>query len=875
MKSKLTMLLVLALHFSYLAQAQQAKSFDVKGGKFKLITLCEWLNKEQQMNISFNHNEKALQSDVTVAKGSYTFESLFKRYFRPQQLEYKILGSQIIIYGVKSEQLNRNKAKENRITLSGYITDSASGERIQGATVAILNKGLGTTSNAYGFYSLTIPGGDLELVVSVIGFEPVIQSLELENDSSIAFQLAPAAATLSSVVVTATGTRKVPIQHSTQMSMIDLPIDIIESMPKLFGETDVFRALQFLPGVQAGSEVSSGLYVRGGSPDQNLILLDGVPVYNASHLFGLFSVFNSDALQSVQLYKGGFPARYGGRLSSVIDIRMKEGNKNAWHGEGGIGLLSSRFTMEGPLSKGRSSIMMSGRITNLGPMMRFLSSKTGDPDFEGKSSYGFYDLNLKTNFYLGKRDHLYISGYFGKDRLVSEEEFTNDFGNHKSLSTYEFGLHWGNATAVARWNHQFNKKMFANTTLHFSRYRYSLFSDDSHTSHSINEYTRFYQKNSSDLQDISLKYDLEIIPNPHHYIRTGLSATRHLFIPGIFHTITEENAHKSDVTITGGRTVSAEYDVYVEDDVHLAKKLKANLGVHGTGFKVGDKLYTSLQPRANLRYLLNDKVSVKGSFVYMNQFIHLLSNSGIGLPTDLWVPVTEHIPPQKSFQYTLGTAYTSPKNIEYSIEAYYKDMQNVLEYEEGASFTNTTINWEERVAIGNGKSRGIELLVQKKKGTTTGLVGYTLSKSDRTFASINEGKTFPYRYDRRHDFKFLINHKFSERFELSFDWVFGTGQATTIPLQTYVDGSGERVVVYSDRNGFRMPVYHRADVSMSFHKQKRKFSRSWIVGVYNVYGRQNPLFISLNSHDINRATGLKQASFLAFPIPSVTYQFKF
>ncbi len=843
------------------------------GGKYTLTQVCEWLNREQQLNISFNHNEKALQKEITITNATYTFERLFQQYFRPYNLEYSKLGNQIIIHSASHKQPRGPDGREKgRVTINGYIIDSSSKERLQGATVVILSKGLGAVSNTYGFYSLTVPKGEDKVVVSVMGYEPITQSLALQSDTAITFQLIPVTATLSTVTITSSGgkEKKVPIQNSTQVSTIDMPIETIEAMPKLLGETDVFRSLQFLPGVHTGAEVSSNLYVRGGSPDQNLILLDGVPVYNASHLFGLFSAFNSDALQSVQLYKGGFPARFGGRLSSVIDLRMKEGNKTAWHGEGGIGLIASRFTLEGPLKKGRSSIMMSGRITNWGPVLKAISQASSSDTYKEKIVYEFFDLNMKSNFYLGQKDHLYISGYFGKDRFRNDQ--VSIWGSTPNY--FDMGFAWGNTTAVARWNHQFNKKIFSNTTLHFSRYQYYLLSDDKSTSFGTSGYINRYQKNSSDLQDIALKYDVDIVPNPQHYIKTGASATRHYFVPGVYHTITKSDTEDSDTTISSDHVVSGEFDLYVEDDWQITNKWKANIGVHGTGFTVGKTFYTSVQPRVNVRYLLNKSLSVKGSFVYMNQFIHLLNNSGIGLPTDLWVPVTERIPPQKSLQYTVGVAYTTPKEIELSIEAYHKGMKNVLEYEEGAAYTNTTINWEKRVAIGDGRSYGMELLAQKKKGRTTGLVGYTLSKTDRVFATINDGRRFPYRYDRRHDFKMAISHKLSERKELDFSWILGSGQAISLPLETYIDPNGEPIIVYSDRNGYRMPVFHRADVSMSFHKQKRRYKRTWVIGVYNVYGRQNALYIDFNLPQMGDP-GLRQTSIMPFPIPSVAYQIKF
>jgi hypothetical protein len=873
MKTRLLLILFFWLFCALSLLAQPAKSFKFVGGNYSLAQVCEWLNKEQQLNISFNHTDKALQKEVSIANGTYTFERLFQQYFRPQRLDYKVLGSQIIVFTEKRKASTANQAVK-QVTINGYVTDSTSGERLQGATVTILDKQLGTVSNTYGFYSLTVPEGTSDLVVNVIGYAPVFTTIHLEKDTVVAFQLTPVASTLTAVTVSAnSGTsKKIPIQQLTQMSTIDMPVSAIEKMPHLLGEADVMRALQFLPGVQAGNEASSGLYVRGGSPDQNLILLDGVPVYNASHLFGLFSVFNTDAIQSVQLYKGGFPARFGGRLSSVIDIRMKEGNKNTLHGEGSIGLLSSRLTLEGPIQKGKSSFMVSGRATNWAPLMRLVSKSATKGD--EKYAYGYYDLNAKVNFKLGEKDHLYMSGYFGRDKFAGYSKGSDTYANETEPTEYHFegGMKWGNATAVARWNHQFSKKIFSNTTLHFSKYAYTLYAEDETMKKADDEYYRYYFQHASDLNDLAAKFDLDIIPNTRHYIRTGVSAVRHQFLPGAYLQETQYNNQKEKVEIGDGVVNTMEYDVYAEDDWCLTTKLKANVGLHASAFTVQGRSYTSLQPRLGVRYLLSDRLSLKGSAVSMNQYIHLLSNPGVGLPTDLWVPVTKRIPPQRSEQYALGMAYTSPKNIEVSVEGYYKNVKNVLEYQEGAAFINTSVGWENRVTVGVGSSRGIEFLVQKKKGRTTGLLAYTLSYTDRTFATINNGETFPYQYDRRHDFKVSVNHTLAERkgrsTELSANWVYGTGQALTLPLQTYSDDRGQLVTVYSNRNGIRTPAYHRGDISISFNKQKSRYYRSWVIGAYNVYNNQNPLFISYKDNKYWKAGALPV-------LPSISYQFKF
>lgn len=745
-------------------------------------------------------------------------------------------------------------------TISGYVTDKKNGERLRGASVYLIDKSVGTTSNDFGFYSITVNADSLTLLISYAGFIPFERRLLLNKDYSIDVQMGAMNA-LEEVVVRSL--QKTTIQVRTQMSSVDLPIETIKSLPRFLGETDIIKAIQLLPGVQAGNEGQSGIYVRGGGPDQNLILLDGVPVYNVSHLFGFFSVFNADAVKSVELVKGGFPARYGGRLSSVLDIQMKEGNKNEFHGEGGIGVIASRLTLEGPFKKGKeSSFIVSGRRTYIDILAQPLIKKQTDGV---KTGYYFYDFNAKANLKLSDKDHIYISGYFGNDRFYAKEKLSD--------ITTNAGLVWGNITAVTRWNHLFNKKLFGNLTAHYSRYKFDVNNEEKSRTNANEFYKLRY---FSGIEDVSAHYDIDYLPNPNHFIKIGTGITFHQYSPGAIQAKEASPGTASvDTLIKYGFISAKETDTYIEDDIRLSSKLKSNIGLHFTTFTVNNKTFTSLQPRVAVRYLLTNDLSVKASYAQMNQYIHLLTNSGIGLPTDLWVPVTRKVPPQQSQQWATGLAYNFKNNYEVSVEGYYKKMDNVLEYAEGASYLDVTGNWEDKVVNGKAWSYGAEFFVQRKKGKTTGLMGYTLSWTNRQFANLNFGNTFPYRYDRRNDFKTAVVHKLSKKIELSAEWVFGTGQAITLPVEKYIDANGHEILVYQKRNGFRMAPYHRLDLAATFTKVKKKHTRNWIWSVYNVYNRHNPFYVYLGTTDTTPYRPVfKQVSL--FPIlPSVTYQFKF
>lgn len=752
-------------------------------------------------------------------------------------------------------------ARAQKVTISGYVTERRSGETIPGAIVYVSKLNTGTATNAFGFYSLTIPADSADLTISTVGHAAAHLRLVLRKDTAINIQL-ESASELKEVVVSG---KKDAVQYRTLMSSIDLPVETIKSLPAFLGEVDIMKAIQLLPGIQAGSEGSSGIYVRGGSPDQNLILLDGVPVYNSSHLFGFFSVFNADALKSVEVIKGGFPARYGGRLSSVIDVNMKEGNKQKFHGEGGIGLIASRLTLEGPLKKDKASFMVSGRRTYYDVLAQ--------PFMRGpvKGGYYFYDVNAKVNFKLGEKDRLYVSGYFGNDKFYARQRNSSSIGGTDLSSTFNTSIRWGNITSVARWNHEYSNKLFGNLTAYYSQYNFNVFSRMQSKFANINE--EFMLKYVSGINDKAVKYDFDFIPSPAHSIKAGIGYIYHTYRPGAMQTRTALDSKIEDTTIGTASLSAGEADAYIEDDIKVSNAFRANLGLHFTTFAVRGELYPSVQPRVGLRYLLSDKVSLKASFVQMNQFIHLLSNSSIGLPTDLWVPVTDKVPAQRSHQGAVGAAWSITEGIELTVEGYYKTMMNVIEYKEGASFFNSATGWEDKVEIGNGKSYGGELFLQKRKGKFTGMLGYTISRTSRKFDNLNNGKEFPYRYDRRHDLKMAAVYSPNEKFEVSADWVYGTGNAITLPVGYYTGEDNSLQQIYSSRNGFRMPPYHRADLSMKFKKQTKWGERAWVLSAYNVYNRMNPFYVYSTTNSSGNVV-FKQMSL--FPIiPSISYQFKF
>ncbi|UKN02257.1 TonB-dependent receptor [Paracrocinitomix mangrovi] len=767
---------------------------------------------------------------------------------------------------------------QDKSTVSGFVKDLTSGEPIIGAKVYCSETKQGTITNEYGFYSLTLYNDTIKIQFSSIGYSPQDSTILVSSDINISIELL-SNNQLNTVVVYG----QEQIEDKTQMGEISLPMNMVQKLPVLLGETDIIKVLQLYPGVQSGNEGSSGMYVRGGGADQNLILLDGVPVYNVSHLFGFFSVFNSESINNVTMIKGGFPARYGGRQSSVLDIRMKEGNSKNFQGSVNIGLISSKFTLEGPIKKDKTSFIISGRRTYMDLLANLARSKKDTPlnndSTSMKTGYYFWDLNAKINHKFSDNSRLYVSGYFGLDRFYNQQGFSYSSGGVVSKQETNNKLQWGNAIGSIRWNRVINPKLFLNVSANYSQYQFLVGFDIKTLSGANEEKIGFSY--SSGIRDWTGKVDFNYHPNSIHTIKFGGGNTYHTFTPGVNQFITSGNTSLDSVSSTN-KLFSHEHWLYLEDDFEITKKLKVNLGLHLAGFLTQDKWFPSIQPRISARYLINANSSLKLSYSRMNQYLHLLTNPTIGLPTDLWVPVTKTVRPQFSDQIAFGYFQTLPIGFQFSAETYYKSMNNLIEYKEGASFFSASADWQDKVVTGKGNSYGFEFLFEKKTGKTTGWIGYTLSWNNRQFEDLNFGNPFPYTYDRRHDIGVAITHKFSDKFDLGVVWVYGTGNATTLALQTYngIDGStytGQNPMVeieYLDsRNNYRMPSYHRLDIGLNFNKQRKYYYRTWQLGFYNLYSRQNPFMLYFDLNDKGQKV-LKQLSL--FPIiPSISYSLKF
>lgn len=785
---------------------------------------------------------------------------------------------------------------QQKYTISGFVKDSTTGEFLIGTSVYISEIQKGTNSNAYGFYSLTLDEGNYTVIVNYIGYRDKTFNVVLDGNKTINIDVVPKAIEVKEVTVTAErADRNV---ESTEMGRVEMDVEQIKALPALMGEVDILKTIQLLPGVQSAGEGNSGFYVRGGGPDQNLILLDEAVVYNASHLFGFFSVFNADAIKNVTLTKGGMPAQYGGRLASVVDISMKEGNNKEYHAEGGIGYIASRLTLEGPIVKDKSSFIVSGRRTFIDLFLREPFIKEGS-DFEGNSYY-FYDFNAKVNYSFGQKDRLFISGYFGRDV----------FNFKSSSSGFKLRIPWGNATTSIRWNHLFSDKMFMNASLIFSDYKFEFGAAQQ----------QFDFRIFSGIRDYNAKLDFNWFPDIRHDVRFGLNYIYHRFTP------TNAYARSGDVVFDLGdvtRFYAHDAALYLNDDWDINEKLKLSLGIRGTMFahtgpftryipdpsfegKFLDtisygknelvKAYYHAEPRISMRYELNRESSVKASYTRNYQYIHLASFGSVTLPTDVWVPSTDRVSPQLGTQYALGYFRNfRDNNFETSVEVYYKEMKRQIDYKEGASpDQDVKNNPDNNFVFGKGWSYGSEFFIKKAKGKFTGWIGYTLAFTYRKFAELNNGETFSAKYDRRHDASLVLTYQHNKKWTFGATWVYATGDALTLPTERYFMSAGPPVNTsgglsidnnffvlssYGKRNDFRQKSYHRLDLSATLHVQKqKKFKSEWVFSVYNAYNRFNPYFIYFDvqgnaTKDVVKIQA-KQVSLFGI-IPSVTYNFKF
>lgn len=753
---------------------------------------------------------------------------------------------------------------QNKVTLSGSVKDKKTGEVLIGASILLLeNKGPGTLSNGYGFYSVSAPSGNYNLVISFSGYSPETRKISLLNDLKLAIELTPGGDELQEVVVTAR--RKDNITR-TLPGVQKLSMEEIKNVPVLFGEKDILKTLQLLPGVKSGGDGSGGLFVRGGATDQNLILLDEATVYNASHLLGFFSTFNSDAIKDVTIYKGDMPAQYGGRLSSLLDIKMNDGNNKEYHVSGGIGLIASRLNVEGPIVKNKGSFMISARRTYADLFLKLSKDTTTN-----KSSLYFYDINAKANYQFDDRNKIFLSAYLGQDEL--------GFGN-------QFGIKWGNTTATLRYNHIFNNKIFSNTSLIYSNYNYNI---------SINQNNNNVT-DVSKIRDFSVNEDLQYFISTVHKINFGFDLTYHTFTPGVIST--SQTSSFNSLTIPNKYAFDGA--AYISDEWNVSPKVKINYGLRLSSFTVlgpgtfysydknGNavdtavyssgqtvKNYLNLQPRFAATYQLNERSSVKASYSRNVQNVHLLSNSTGSNPTDLWIPSSNNVQPEIADQVSAGYYRNFHNNqYEFSGEIYYKLMQNQIDYKNGAILV-ANANVESQLVFGNGRAYGLELYVKKKAGKLTGWVSYTLSRTERKFDAINYGHWYPATQDQTNSIAVVGIYKLSSKWTLSSDFVYNTGNAVTWPSGKY-EVNGNVAFLYTERNGYRMPSYNRLDFSATLQgKKRKKYESSWAFSVYNAYGRENPYFVQFQTDPANpQKTEAVQYSLFRW-IPSVTYNFKF
>jgi hypothetical protein len=748
-------------------------------------------------------------------------------------------------------------------TLNGKITDAETGEDLMGATVLEVKSGKGTTTNSYGFYSLSLPEGPYALKISYVGYESVERTINLDKNQLLNIEIPPSVMALNEVVVSSERDDK--NISATEVGFEKIDLKKVGQIPVLFGEKDVLKSIQLLPGVSSSSEGNTGFNVRGGSAGQNLILLDEAPVYSSSHLMGFFSVFNSDALKDVTLHKGGIPAKYGGRASSVLDITMNNGNSRNFNASGGVGLVSSRLTVEVPVIKDKISLIISGRRTYADLIARLLFPANIIRD---DMQFYFYDLNVKLNYTINQKNRLFLSGYFGKDVF----ELGNDLATG-----------WGNATGTLRWNHLFSEKLFSNTSLVYSSYNYGFIYGNSGI------------RLRSGIEDLCVKEDAAWYINPDITFKFGLNFIYHTFRPGEF-TIGDN----LDYRITLREKKGLEGALYIQSEQKFTSRLSANYGLRLSAFsQVGPGWYYDYnvenepfdsvfyhsgniafphiipEPRLSLNYLLGEKSSVKLSYSRMAQYIHLLSNSTSGSPTDIWLPSSNNLKPVVVDQLSAGYFRNYMDNgIETSVEAYYKFIKNTPDYEDGAEIIFNE-HVESQILVGKGRSYGLELYIKKNYGKISGWISYTISKTENKIEGINNYNWYPVKYNQTHDISIVLIYKIGHRLSLSGVWNYATGNAVTFPSGKYVINN-IAVPYYSERNGYRMPAYHRLDFNLTLNgKNRKKFKSQWDFSVYNLYNRHNAYMITFReSKTVEGATEAVRLSLFGI-VPSIGYNFKF
>ncbi len=840
---------------------------------------------ESQAEVSFAYGDLSLDRRVILTVPVLTLQQVLKEILQGKSFDFKLVGDKVLIYPRSAEQ-------STNTTINGYVTDVTSGEALIGVTVYDTLFRRGASTNVYGYYSYSRNTNlDIPLVFSYVGYQDTLVWFRPGDESRLDIALAPTDQQLEEVII------ETSRLQDTQMSVNSFSPKDIQRLPSLMGEPDLLKTITLTPGIKFGADNASGFYVRGGGPDQNLILLDGATIYNPTHAFDLFSTFNTSAIKHIDVIKGGFPARYSGRLSSVLDVRMKEGNTQKVTGELGLGYLLSKFTIEGPLGGENTSFLVSGRRTFMDLIFKAVGDFEPAENRELTQDIIFGDLSAKINHRFSNKDQFFLSYYGSGDRIdVTEKEMNlDDVFPFESEMDVELG--WSNRIVAARWNHLFSDKLFANTTATYTKFDINVDLNSRETyGRPPNSTTNIYINSfDSEIEDYGLKLQFDYFPNTAHNIKFGINAVQHEFRPGVSGIQIETSDFDGDIDLEfdDQATSSLEASVFFEDELTITDRLKTNIGVHAALLDVEGTTYHSFQPRIAMNYQLNDRVGLSASYTEMAQFIHLLTNSTLGIPLDLWVPATPDAPPMQSKQVAAGVSYRPSRQYQFTFETYYKTMDNLIAYKEGATFTDAQEPWQSKIEVeGEGEAYGFEFFLQKKTGKTTGWLGYTLSWTDRQFENLNEGRVFPYKYDRRHDISLVGMHEVSDKINLSASWVFATGNAVSFPygratalpdipaLTPEFDPGTPTAIsmdVFEGRNTVRMPNYHRLDIGINFVKQKKRGIRTWNLSVYNTYVNQNPFIIYTNDPESATASGDRELIQISsyWIVPSITYNFKF
>ncbi len=855
---------------------------------------------QKQTGVTFSYESSLLSGlqKTTFRADDEALTDCLTRLFANLPVVYKMTGNVVVL-----------KRKPKQVTVSGFVRDKRSAESLIGASVYEAHSRVGTASNNFGFFSLTLPPGNITIRSSYIGYTSHQHILNgLERDTVLTIELEPSAS-LQEVVITGQSNDKQSVL-STQMGALEINQQTIRSTPVMFGEADIIKTLQLTPGVSAGTEGTAGMYVRGSNVDENLFLIDGNPVYQINHIGGIFSAFNPEAISGMDFFKSGFPSRYGGRLSSVVDVHTKEGNMKEYHGSASIGLISGNLNFEGPIIKDRTSFNIGLRRTWLdvlsAPAVAIANKITKKDGTRLRARYAFHDLNLKVNHIFNDRSRMYLSLYNGNDVLKGG---STDFPDQDSDNNYNYdsdvSLRWGNIMATAGWTYVFNNRLFGKVSGVFTRYHSRL----RNTEHDVvgnegdEDYSDSFRENETNtgITDFGLRTSFDYLPASAHHIRFGGDYLVHRFHPEYNRSVAYEKNEETSVEIgqefANDLLWGHEAGVYAEDDWTLSSAVRLNAGLRFSLFNVQGKTYTGLEPRVSLRWLLDDNLSFKASYSRMNQYVHLISNSFISLPTDAWMPVTRKLKPLISDQVSAGFYYNLNKEYNFSVEGYYKTLDNLLEYRDGHTFTPSFVNWEDKLTAGEGSSYGAEFMVRKETGRTTGWVGYGLSWSDRQFDELNQGARYPARFDNRHKLNIVVMHKISPKVELSAAWSYASGNHVTLSLENYYEnGTGsptnndnhymdasESIDYYEGRNNYQLPAYHRLDLGIKIYRPKKKGRMGiWTVSIYNVYSRMNPFMIYKSDKtvpDPGSSYGKNVPVFKTIGImpiiPSISYTYKF